>query len=389
MIVTSTDRELVPRPDDIGRVGTLLRLFPVTAILGPRQSGKTTLARMMGGDYYLDLEDPADAMRLESPQIAFERLEGLIVIDEVQRMPSLFPLLRTIVDSTPTKRFLILGSASPSLVRWGSESLAGRIGFHQLGGLRIPDVGASSLYTLWVRGGFPRSFLASSEEESVLWRENFVRTFLERDIPSFGIKIPAMTLRRFWTMLAHFHGQIVNFSEIARSFGVSDMAVRRYLEILQGSYMIRLLAPWHANIAKRTVKRPKLYFRDSGLFHCLLSLRSGSEVENHPKLGASWEGFAVEAVVRSTGKDDNSLFFWATHTGAEVDLFWIEGGKMWAVECKYVDAPRLTKSMVSACADLALEHLWVVYPGKKRYRLSERVSALPITEVGYRWSYST
>lgn len=361
--------------------------FPVTAIIGPRQVGKTTLAREIAADHFFDLENPRDAALLAEPQLALEPLTGLIVIDEIQRAPNLFPLMRHLVDTRPEQRYLILGSASPDLLRQASESLAGRIAYHELGGLRLTDVGADQWRKLWMRGGLPRSFTARTEELSSLCREQYIATFLERDVPQLGISVPSATLRRFWTMLCHYHGQVMNYAEFARSFGISDMTVRRYLDILEGTFMVRLLQPWHANIGKRLVKRPKLYLRDSGLLHALLAIRSMRDLAAHNKLGASWEGFALEVAARAIGKRNEELAFWSTHSGAEVDLFWQEHGRNWAVEIKYADAPRLTPSMSSVMKDLELAHLWVLYPGDRAYPLAPRISTLPIKAAGAAWRY--
>lgn len=378
---------MITRTHDSGLLQELMDQFPVTAILGPRQSGKTTLAREFGAEHIFDLENPRDATLLAKPQLALEALSGLIVIDEVQRVPELFPLLRYLVDTRPDQRYLILGSASRDLLQQSSESLAGRIAYHELGGFRLEDVGATQWRALWWRGGLPRSFDASSDAASHRWREHYITTFLERDIPQLGIDIPATTLRRFWTMLCHYHGQQLNYAEFSRSFGVTDKTVRNYLDILEGTFMVRLLQPWHMNIGKRLVKRPKVYLRDTGLLHALLSIRSDRDLASHNKLGASWEGFALEVAARAIGKRNEELAFWATHSGAEVDLFWQEHGKNWAIEVKYADAPRMTKSMTSALADLELEHLWVVYPGDKTYRLAKNITVLPITKIGAGWVY--
>lgn len=380
-----TDR--INRPTDKSALAMLMAAFPVTAILGPRQSGKTTLAHEFPADHFFDLENPRDAAILAEPQLALEPLSGLIVIDEVQRGPELFPLLRYLVDTHRSQRYLILGSASRDLIRQSSESLAGRVGYHELGGFRLRDLGTEHWRDLWLRGGLPPAYTAATEEASYLWREQYVATFLERDIPQLGISIPAPTLRRFWTMLCHYHGQILNLSELARAFGVSDMTVRRYLTILEGTFMIRLLQPWHVNIAKRLVKRPKLYIRDSGLLHALLAIRSVRDLASHNKLGASWEGFALEVAARVIGKRHEELAFWATHSGAEVDLFWQEHGRNWAVEVKYADAPRLTPSMANAVKDLELAHLWVLYPGDRAYPLAPAVTTLPLSGCGNQWSY--
>jgi predicted AAA+ superfamily ATPase len=378
---------LIDRPTDKAALVRLLETFPVSGILGPRQAGKTTLARELPAEHVFDLENPRDMAMLAEPQLALEGLSGLIVIDEIQRAPDLFPLMRYLVDHRRDQRYLILGSASRDLIRQSSESLAGRVAYHELGGLRLGDVGVDQWGKLWLRGGLPLAFTAGSDDDSFLWREQYVATFVERDIPQLGINIPAATLRRFWTMLCHYHGQQLNYAELSRAFGVSDMTVRRYLDILEGTFMVRLLQPWHVNIGKRLVKRPKLYLRDSGLLHALLSIRSLRDLAAHNKLGASWEGFALEVAARAIGKRHEELAFWATHTGAEVDLLWQEHGRQWAAEIKYADAPRLTRSMVNAVSDLELDHLWVVYPGDRSYPLAERISTLPVTRIGDHWRY--
>lgn len=371
----------VKRPVDLRKIEQLLHLFPATAILGARQCGKTTLARQFSAVHYFDLENPTDLVRFDNPKLTLEDLSGLIVIDEIQRAPDLFPLLRYLIDYHPEQKYLILGSAYGDLIRQTSESLAGRIGFHHLGGFRLDDIGHENDKRMWLRGGFPRSYLASSDEESRLWRTNYITTFLERDIPQLGIHIPASTLRRFWTMLSHYHGQTLNYSELARSFGISDMTVRRYIDILQGTFMIRLLQPWHSNIKKRLVKSPKLYLRDCGILHTLMSIETMDQLLSHPKLGASWEGFALEAVVRLLGKENQEVYFWATHAGAELDLFFQHGGRAWGVEFKFADAPTLTRSMRVALADLDLKHLWVVTQGKESYLLDKRVTVVPLGDI--------
>ena len=378
---------LIDRKTDRATLAKLMSLFPVTAILGPRQCGKTTLARTLAADSYFDLENPQDLARLEQPQLALEDLTGLIVIDEIQRLPDLFPLLRYLVDQEKNRKFVIMGSASRGLIRQSSESLAGRIAYFPLGGFRLSDIDPGTIKALWWRGGLPPSFLAASDEESLLWRNQYVTTFLERDIPQLGITIPARTLRRFWTMLSHYHGQILNYSELGRSFGISDMTVRKYCDILEGTFMVRILQPWSVNIGKRLVKRPKLYLRDSGLFHALLSIETSEQLHASPRLGASWEGFALDCVCRTLDKEESDLYFWNTHAGAELDLFWQVGGRNWGVEFKYEDAPRLTRSMKSAVEDLELERLWVVYPGKAAYRLTEKVQVLPLADIRDAWNY--
>lgn len=378
MIERKYDREALQR---------LMDEFPVAAILGPRQSGKTTLAREFDAEHFFDLENPTDLALLQDPKLALESLSGRIVIDEVQRLPELFPVLRYLVDTYPHQRYLILGSASRDLIRQSSESLAGRIAYHELGGLRLDDVGSAAWRRLWLRGGLPRSFTASTDDQSRRWRDQYIATFLERDIPQLGITIPSATLRRFWIMLCHYHGQVLNYAEFSRSFGVSDMTVRRYLDILEGTFMIRLLHPWHVNIGKRLVKRPKLYVRDSGLLHALLSISSERDLAGHNKLGASWEGFALETVLRMIGKRKEEVSFWSTHGGSEVDILWQEHGRNWAVEIKYSSSPSRTPSMTHACRDLDLAHLWVVYPGDRPSALGPRISAMPFASLTSPWPY--
>jgi hypothetical protein len=378
---------MITRKYDKSLLQRLMGEFPVTAILGPRQSGKTTLAREFAADHFFDLENPTDHAMLAEAQLALEPLSGLIVIDEIQRLPDLFPLLRHLVDTRKDQRYLILGSASRDLIRQSSESLAGRIAYHELSGFMLDDVGAELWRRLWLRGGLPPSFTADNDAQSRRWRDQYIATFLERDIPQLGITIPAPTLRRFWIMLCHYHGQVLNYAEFAQSFGVSDMTVRRYMDILEGAFMVRLLQPWHTNLGKRLVKRPKLYVRDSGLLHALMSINSERDLSTHNKLGASWEGFALDVVIRSVGKRNEELAFWATHSGAEVDLFWQDHGRNWAVEVKYSSAPKMTPSMTSAIKDLDLSHLWVVYPGEKSYALGQNASTLPVTAINACWPY--
>ncbi len=375
----------INRNEDIRRLSRLMRLFPVTAILGARQCGKTTLAKLLKTDHYFDLENPRDLARLETPQLTLEKLSGLIVIDEIQRTPDLFPLIRHLVDTQPQQRYLILGSASRDLIRQSSETLAGRIGYYHLGGLAPHEI--DDMNRLWTRGGYPKAFLAQSDADSFTWLEQYIATFMERDIPQLGIKIPAQTLRRFWTMLSHYHGQIINYSELATSFGISDMTVRKYIDILTGTFMVRTLPAWFANVSKRLVKRPKLYFRDSGIFHYFMTISSLEQLQSNPKLGASWEGFALENVCRAVAKPEEEFYFWRTHAGAELDLFWQHNGKNWGVEFKYADAPRRSRSMSSVLDDLNLEHLWVVYPGMQPYALDEKITVLPMAGIGSNWKY--
>jgi len=388
IVYTYGMQRLIKRNADIKNIHDLISSFAVTAILGPRQCGKTVLANQVKFNHYFDLENPRDATRLEHPQLALEDLDGLIVIDEIQRLPGIFKLIRYLVDSRSKQKYLILGSASRDLIKQISESLAGRIAYHRLGGFTLLDIGKKNLQRLWLRGGFPRSYLAKSTDESFLWLENYVSTFLERDIPQLGISIPARTLRKFWTMISHYHSQVINYSEIGRSFGISDMTVRKYITILEGTFMLRVLQPWYLNTKKRLVKRPKIYIRDSGIFHSLMSINKKKQLFSHNKLGASWEGFALECVARSLNKRDEELYFWQTHAGAELDLFWQHKGKNWGVEFKYSDAPRKTKSMEIALKDLSLSHLWIVYPGKNCYKLDRKISSIPLSEIKNVWAYS-
>jgi predicted AAA+ superfamily ATPase len=355
----------------------------VATLLGPRQCGKTTLARLLAaeqGAQYFDLEHPADVRRLEQPMTALEPLRDLVVIDEIQRQPSLFPILRVLADRRPLPaRFLVLGSASPDLIHSTSESLAGRVGFVEMSGFTLDEVGLPAQRQLWWRGGFPLSFLAEHDEASRQWRDNFMRTFLERDLRAFGVQIPAMALRRLWTMLAHYHGQVGNASEIARSLGVSPPTVRHHLDILAGAFMLRLLPPWFENVGKRQVKSPKVYVRDTGLLHELLGLDSFARLEAHPKLGASWEGFVLETILGVTG--DRQAYFWATHGGHELDVLLLWRGQRVGVEIKYADAPAVTKSMRVALTDLRLDRLFLVYPGTQSYRIDERIETLALDNV--------
>lgn len=375
---------MIQRPEIEKAIHTALERSRVVALVGPRQCGKTTLARIFvppGSLNYFDLEDPVSLARLEQPLTALRELEGLVVIDEIQRMPALFSILRVLADRQPLPaRFLILGSASPELLRASSESLAGRIETIAISGFSLAEVGVKALPQHWLRGGLPLSYLSDTEENSLAWRKNFIQTFLERDLPQWGVRIPANTLFRFWAMLAHYHGQVWNAAEPARSLGVSQHTVRRYLDILEGVFMIRLLQPWYANLKKRQVKAPKLYFRDTGLLHYLLGIRSPLDLENHPKNGASWEGYVVEEVIKAVAPDE--VYFWATHNGAELDLFLIKNGRRLGIECKRVDAPRMTPSMHIALEDLQLDHLFVVYPGEQVYPLAERITAVPIKSLG-------
>ncbi|MEM7585427.1 MAG: ATP-binding protein [Acidobacteriota bacterium] len=374
---------MIERPQAQARLEEVFRIHPIAALLGPRQCGKTTLARAMAAREpctFFDLEDPVDLQQLEAPKTALEGLEGLVVIDEIQRRPDLFELLRVLVDRPENPaRFLILGSASPTLVKGVSESLAGRVGFVDLAGFSLHEVGSEARDALWQRGGFPRSYLAPDERSSFGWREGFIRTFLERDIPQLGINVPAETLRRFWTMIAHYHGQIWNAAELGRSLGSSEKTARRYLDILAGSFMVRILPPWFENLKRRQVKAPKIYLRDSGLLHSLLQLETERDVRSHPKLGASWEGFAIEQILEVL--DTRDAYFWATHSGAELDLLVLKSGKRTGFEFKFSDAPSRSRSMGIAMQDLSLDRLWVVYPGSKTYDLRPGITVSPLESL--------
>ena len=374
---------MIPRPEPIRQIKDSFRVHPITALLGPRQCGKTTLARLIAEQEpstVFDLENPVDIQRLSAPMQVLRDLSGLVIIDEVQRKPELLELLRVLVDrSGQSARFLLLGSASPHLVKGASESLAGRIGFVDLAGFQFWEVGAQHSDRLWIRGGLPKAFLADSESDSIQWREGFIRTFLERDIPQLGITIAAETLRRFWTMVAHYHGQVWNASEFARALGTAENTARRYLDILTGAYMVRVLPPWFENLKKRQVKAPKIYIRDSGLFHSLLQVSALADLRGHPKIGASWEGFALEHVIGIFRTRD--AYFWATHAGAELDLLVTIAGKRHGFEFKYTDAPGRKRSMHIAIEDLGLEHLWVIYPGDQKYALDSKITVIPLENI--------
>ncbi|GAB5412041.1 MAG: ATP-binding protein [Chlamydiales bacterium] len=364
-------------------------VHPVVAILGPRQCGKTTLARHFAKkqnhlrpENYFDLEDTNDLARLGSPQTTLSLLDDLIIIDEIQRKPDLFQTLRVLVDNPDKKyRFLILGSASRELLCQSSETLSGRIQYIELTPFNLEET--KELSKLWERGGFPRSFLADDEKKSLLWRNNYLRTFTEQDIPGFGFRIPPQHLKRFWMMLAHHHGNIFNASEIARSLQLTHKTVKYYLDILSHTLMVRQLQPWFENISKRQVKSPKIYFRDSGLFHSLLGVDEKKNLLTHPKLGASWEGFALEEVIRAMKANPSDCFFWATFSSAEIDLIIVQGLKKIGFEFKYTDRPKITKSMQIALEDLQLEKIYLVFPGKKSFPLSEKIQAVSFEDFIY------
>jgi predicted AAA+ superfamily ATPase len=374
---------MIARKTEEGWIRAALKRSRVVALLGARQSGKTTLARTFvppGSLNYFDLEDRASLARLDEPDLALRPLRGLVVIDEVQRRPDIFPLLRVLADRKPLPaRFLILGSAAPELLRQSSETLAGRLETIPLEGFRLGDLGMSAQTRHWLRGGFPLSYTARTEADSLVWRRQFLNTFLERDMPQLGTTIPAAALQRFWNMIAHYHGQIWNAAELARALAVNESTVRRYLDLMTGVFMIRQLQPWFENLGKRQVKAPKIYVRDSGLLHALLGITSQRDLEHHPKVGASWEGYAVEEILKAARPDE--AYFWATHNGAELDLLLFCRGRRIGVECKRTDAPTLTRSMRIAMEDLKLDELRVVYPGDKRYPLGKNIEAVPLAEA--------
>jgi predicted AAA+ superfamily ATPase len=373
---------MVERARHVRRLQQLLRQYPVVAVLGARQVGKTTLARALAARgerpaTFFDLERRADRARLADPDLALAPLRGLVVLDEIHRAPEIFPVLRVLADRPRVgTRFLVLGSASPDLLHQTSETLAGRIAHHDLPGFSLDEVGVSRLSRLWGRGGFPRAFLASSERQSVDWRRQFLRTFLERDVPQFGIPIPSETLRRFWSMLAHYHGQVWNASEFARAFGVADTTVRRYLEALVATFVVRQLLPWSENLGKRQVKAPKVYIADSGLLHRLLGLDTPEALAGHPKVGASWEGFLLGEVVQRLAIPPDQCWFWRTHAGAELDLLVIRGRERLGFEFKRTVAPALTPSMRSAMQDLKLDRLDVIHAGGETFPLGPGVRAV-------------
>jgi len=374
---------MIARTHSKARLETALSRSRITLLIGPRQCGKTTIARQFvpsDSANYFDLEDPVSLARLEEPMTALAPLTGLVVIDEVQRRPELFPVLRVLADRQPLPaRFLILGSAAPELLRQSSESLAGRMEIVTMSGFSLSEVGSEQHSRHWLRGGFPCSYLAASDNDSFAWLKSFTLTLVERDIPQLGIGVPAAMLIRFWTMLAHCHGQIWNAAPHARSLGVSEPTVRRYLDLLEGVFMVRQLQPWHANLKKRQVKSPKVYFRDSGVLHNLLGIRGDRGLLNHPACGASWEGYVIEETIRVVSPDES--YFWATHNGAELDLLLVKNGLRLGIECKRSDAPRLTPSMRTSLTDLELDRLVVIYPGTKRYSLAEGVEVRPLVEL--------
>ena len=371
---------MISRSAILDRICAALARTPVVVLTGPRQCGKTTLARELLSEdspNYFDLEDPLSLARLDEPKTALEPLQGLVVIDEIQRRPDLFPVLRVLADrKKQPAQFLILGSASGELLRQSSESLAGRMERIEIGGFTVAEVGLQSVAKLWRRGSFPLAFLARTEMDSLAWRKQFIQTLLERDLPQWGVRVPAAALLRFWTMVAHYHGQTWNAAEPARALGVNPSTSRRYLDLLTDALMVRQLQPWHVNLGKRQVKMPKIYVRDSGLLHQLFGLGTEKAILSHPRVGASWEGFVIEQVLGAESHDE--AYFWATHQGAEIDLILRRGDRLFGVECKRVDAPRLTPSIRIALDDLRLERVAIVYPGTKRFALTDRVEAVPL-----------
>lgn len=376
------NQEMLDRTQLLARLRAGLKASAAVALLGPRQCGKTTLARQLSAkakSTYFDLENPVDLARLSEPMTALESLRGLIVIDEVQRHPDLFPILRVLLDRKPVRaRFLILGSASPQLLRQSSETLAGRLAIVEMGGFTLEELASPDLNRLWLRGGFPRSFLARTETASTVWREDFIRTFLERDLSQLGVQVPSGTMRRFWTMTAHYSGGIWNSSEIGRSLGEAHTTARRHLDALAGALVVRVLEPWYANVGKRLVKSPKVYIRDSGLLHTLLGIGERRQLEGHPVVGGSWEGFVIEQLLARLPKA--SAYYWRTQAGAELDLLLFLKGRRIGIEIKRADAPTMTPSMVAALRDLDLHRLVVVYPGATRYTLRSRVEVMSLPQ---------
>jgi uncharacterized protein len=378
---------MIPRPEQLHAVERLLRTNPVVALLGARQVGKTTLAREVAQrrnspTTFFDLEDPRQLAQLDEPTLALERLRGLVVLDEIQRRPELFPIIRVLADRPRSPaRFLVLGSATPDLLRQSSESLAGRIAYHGLAGFDLDEVGPENLDRLWFRGGFPRAYLARSHKDSQQWMRHFIITFLERDLPGLGITIPARTLERFWAMLSHYHGQVWNASEFARSFGVSHTTVRKYLDILASAFVVVQLRPWAENIGKRIVKSPKVFIADSGLLHALVGIESPRQLHRHPKLGASWEGFMLLQIIAALRARPDECYFWATHAGAELDLLVVRGGQRLGFEIKRTDTPSVTPSMRTAMESLGLARLDVIHAGQTTFSLPSRVRALAAKDV--------
>lgn len=379
---------MIDRPHHYDTLLHLLKSYPIVAILGARQVGKTTLARQLAADRkgpvtFFDLEDPVDLTRLGEPALVLRDLEGLVVLDEIQRLPELFPILRVLADRPGLPaRFLVLGSTSPDLLRQSSESLAGRIAYYELPGFTLLEVGEERLQELWLRGGFPRSFLAATDADSSLWRRNFIQTFLERDLPQLGIQIPTPSLRRFWSMLAHYHGQVWNGAELARALAVSGATVRRYLDLFTAALVVRQLQPWHQNLSKRQVRSPKVYVADSGLLHSLLGLETHFDLVGHPKVGASWEGFGLTEVVQRLGARSEECFFWATQGGAELDLLIVRGRRRLGFELKLTEIPKVSRSMHTVLSDLKLDRLDVIHAGQHTFPLADGIRAVALARIG-------
>lgn len=376
-------RNVINRNDDRALVDTALTRSPVVLLVGPRQAGKSTLARAVAASSpissFFDLEDPHHAERLTDPSMALSDLSGLVVIDEAQHAPLLFPVLRVLADRPHRPAtFLVLGSASPDVIGLAAESLAGRVEIVELGGLRISDVGAPAIEQLWLQGSLPASFTRAGDD-SLAWRNGYVTTFLERDLSELGFRLPSTQMRRFWTMLAHYHAQTWNGAELARALGVSQPTTRRYLDALTDALMVRQLQPWYANVGKRVMRSPKVYLRDSGVLHTLLGLKTMNGLLDHPKVGASWEGFVVEQVAMTL--PSTPLHFWGTQSGAELDVLFVHDGRSIGVEIKRTTTPKLTPSIRHAITDLGLHHVFVIYPGADRYPMADRVEALPLSTL--------
>lgn len=362
------------------KIATALNRSRAVAVIGPRQCGKTTLCRKFVPETsinYFDLEEPASLARLDEPMTALAPLQGLVVVDEVQNRPELFPILRVLIDRKPDNgQYLLLGSASINLLRQTSESLAGRLEIVELTPFSLSEVGAAAVDKHWLKGGFPRSYFAATDTASFAWRKNFIRTYLERELPQLGLRTPASTLRRFWTTLAHYHGQVRNMAELGRTLATSEATSRHYADLLEDLFLLRQLQPWHANLKKRQIKAPKMYLRDSGLLHYLLGIKTLKGLLEHPCCGASWEGYVIEEVLKNLPVDE--AYFWGTHNGAELDLLLLHDGAKYGVECKRADAPRITPSMLTALQDLELEKLTIIYPGEKSYQLKEKIFVMPL-----------
>ncbi len=374
---------MVKRETIIQKINTALDRSTIVSMLGPRQCGKTTLAKMIANDvsesHFFDLEHPSEVAKLQNPLLALEDLTGLIILDEIQLMPELFPVLRVLADrKNSSATFLLLGSASPDILKKSSETLAGRVEFVPIGCFDLGEIG-QKVNELWIKGGFPKSFIAKTLNNSFSWRENFVMTFLERDLGRFGVQVSPQTMRRFWFMLAHSHGHMWNASDISRSLGISFMTAKRYVDILTNAFMVRQLQPWFENISKRQIKSPKIFIRDSGIFHYLINVKTKDELLGHPKLGASWEGFVTEQIINICG--ERKCYYWRTRAGAELDLLYLHGLKKIGFEMKCADSVNITKSMRIATNDLNLAHLYVIYPGNDSYRIDEDITAISISDL--------